>query len=50
MKDTSFDVSATDENRKKAYKIQWGLSMGPREIAYLEDQKSDRKMKCENII
>ena len=35
LKDTLFDVSATDENTKKACEIQWGLSMGPREIAYL---------------
>ena len=47
-KDTLFDVSTDDMERKKHLEKKWGVKMGLRDKIYLEDQQGPRLMCCDS--
>ena len=47
-KDTLFDVSTDDMERKKHLEKKWGVKMGVRDKIYLEDQQGPRLMCCDS--
>ena len=47
-KDTLFDMSTDDPERRKLLDTEWGVTMGQMEKAYLEDQRGPRLMSCDH--
>ena len=46
-KDRLFDMATTDPNIIKICEEEWGVKMSDMELMYLQDQRSERKMKCD---
>ena len=42
-----FDIFAENSDARKKKEIETGVTMGPMEWAFLDDQRSERKMYCE---
>ena len=48
--DTLFDIFATDDNARKKMEESKGVEMGPDEWMFLDDQRTGRKMYCEEFL
>ena len=49
-KDTLFDMSTNDPDRKRQLDIEWGVKMGEMGKIYLKDQRDPRLMSCDHEV
>ena len=45
-----FDIFFEDSDARKNREMETGVSMGPDEWAFLNDQQSERKMYCDDVL
>ena len=48
--DKLYDVPASDKDRKTQCAVEWGVTMGAKELEYLEDQGTSRLQECDNQV